>query len=145
MTTKPDTAKEEPNTWTQGGQAKSSDVAAAMSKFLDSEVPTFVSLITGGEARSTLEPFLRLDGSIYSTLSPLEKDLVKSLVSTGRKLGIAVSVLTSEEDRRELATASPEQAEHILSRGNNVVSVKLCLGNNTEQLLFKPSKAVPRT
>lgn len=126
MTIKPETTKEGPNTWTQGGQAKSSDVAAAMSEFLDSEVPTFVSLITGGgEARSTLEPFLRLDGSIYSTLSPHEKDLVKSLVSTGRKLGIAVSVLTSEEDRRELATASPEQAEHILSRGNNVVSVKL--------------------
>ncbi len=30
MTSKSDTAKEQPNTWTQGGQAKSSDVAAAM-------------------------------------------------------------------------------------------------------------------
>ncbi|MGU9817582.1 hypothetical protein ACU684_19555 [Pseudomonas sp. LF135] len=28
MTIKPDTAKEQPNTWTQGGQAKSSDVVA---------------------------------------------------------------------------------------------------------------------
>ncbi|MFL6970069.1 hypothetical protein ACJ6X8_27955 [Pseudomonas alvandae] len=125
MTTKPDTTKEQPNTWTLGGQAKSSDAAAAMPKFLDSEVSTSVSLITGGGARSTLEPFLRLDGSIYAMLSPHEKDLVKSLVRTGRKLGIAVSVLTSEEDRRELAIASPEQAEQILSRGNNVVSVKL--------------------
>ncbi|NMY13738.1 hypothetical protein HBO38_36130 [Pseudomonas veronii] len=125
MTTKPDTAKEQPNTWTQGGQAKYSNVKAAVSKFLDSEVPTSVSLITGGEARSTLEPFLRLDGSIYSMLSAHEKDLVKSLIRTGRKLGLAVSVLTSEEDRQALATASPEQAEQILSRGNNVVSVKL--------------------
>nr|WP_193069074.1 hypothetical protein [Pseudomonas fluorescens] len=39
MTTKPDTAKEQPNTWTQGGQANSSDVAAAMAKYLDSEAP----------------------------------------------------------------------------------------------------------
>ena len=37
MTSKSDTAKEQPNTWTQGGQAKSSDVAAAMAKFLDTE------------------------------------------------------------------------------------------------------------
>ncbi|NWD57140.1 hypothetical protein HX878_20630 [Pseudomonas veronii] len=28
MTIKPDTTKEQPNTWTQGGQAKSSDAAA---------------------------------------------------------------------------------------------------------------------
>lgn len=34
MTSKTDTAKEQPNTWTQGGQAKSSDAAAAMAKFL---------------------------------------------------------------------------------------------------------------
>lgn len=39
MTTKADTVKEHPNTWTQGGQAKSSDVAAAMAKFLDTETP----------------------------------------------------------------------------------------------------------
>ncbi|GAB0078654.1 hypothetical protein I4I80_02725 [Pseudomonas syringae pv. tomato] len=124
MTTKPDTAKE-PNTWSQVGQAKASDVSTAISKHLDSEVPTSVSLITGGEARSTLEPFFRLDGSVYSMLCPHDKDLVKSLVRTGRKMGIVVSVLTSEEDRRELTTASPEEAEQILSRGNNVVSVKL--------------------
>lgn len=39
MTSKPDTAKEQPNTWTQGGQAKSSDAAAAMAKFLASQAP----------------------------------------------------------------------------------------------------------
>lgn len=34
MTSKPDTAKEQSNTWTRGGQAKSSDVAATTAKFL---------------------------------------------------------------------------------------------------------------
>lgn len=33
MTSKPDTAKEQSNTWTLGGQAKSSDVAATTAKF----------------------------------------------------------------------------------------------------------------
>lgn len=39
MTSKPDTAKVQPNTWTQGGQAKSSDATAAMAKFLASQAP----------------------------------------------------------------------------------------------------------
>lgn len=39
MTTKPDTAIKQPNTWSQGAQAKSSDVSAAMAKFLDYEAP----------------------------------------------------------------------------------------------------------
>jgi hypothetical protein len=39
MTSKSNTAKEQPNTWTQGGQAKSSDAAAAMAKFLASQAP----------------------------------------------------------------------------------------------------------
>jgi hypothetical protein len=39
MTSKSDNAKKQPNTWTQGGQAKSSDVAATMAKFLDSQAP----------------------------------------------------------------------------------------------------------
>ncbi|WP_343177113.1 hypothetical protein [Pseudomonas sp. 4810-S13] len=34
MTSKTDTVKEQSNTWTQGGQAKSLDAATAMSKFL---------------------------------------------------------------------------------------------------------------
>ncbi|WP_439126311.1 MAG: hypothetical protein ACNJA3_28495 (plasmid) [Pseudomonas rhizophila] len=38
MTSKPDTVKE-PNTWTQGGQAKSSDAAATMVKFLATQAP----------------------------------------------------------------------------------------------------------
>lgn len=37
MTSKTDTAKELPNTWTQGGEAKSSDAAAAMAKLLASQ------------------------------------------------------------------------------------------------------------
>lgn len=39
MTSKPDSTEEQPNTWTQGGQAKSSDAAAAMAKFLASQAP----------------------------------------------------------------------------------------------------------
>lgn len=34
MTSKPATVKDRPNTWTQGGQAKSSDVVATTAKFL---------------------------------------------------------------------------------------------------------------
>jgi hypothetical protein len=37
MTSKSNTTKEQSNTWTQGGQAKSSDAAAAMTKFLASQ------------------------------------------------------------------------------------------------------------
>jgi hypothetical protein len=37
MTSKSNTPKEQPNTWPRGGQAKSSDVAATMAKFLDSQ------------------------------------------------------------------------------------------------------------
>lgn len=37
MTSKPGNAKIQPNTWTRGGQVKSSDVAAAMAKVLDSK------------------------------------------------------------------------------------------------------------
>lgn len=39
MSRKPNTPKEQPNIWTRGGQAKSSDVAATMAKFLDSQAP----------------------------------------------------------------------------------------------------------
>lgn len=35
MTSKPDTAKEQPNTWTQGGQAKSSDVMTMNTKAIE--------------------------------------------------------------------------------------------------------------
>lgn len=37
MPSKSNTPKEQPNTWPRGGQAKSSDVAATMAKFLDSQ------------------------------------------------------------------------------------------------------------
>jgi hypothetical protein len=38
MTSNPDTTKEQLNTWTRGGQAKSSD-AAAVAKFLTFQAP----------------------------------------------------------------------------------------------------------
>lgn len=44
MTSKPDTAKEQPNTWTRGGHAKSSDAAEAMAKFLAPQAPTLNQL-----------------------------------------------------------------------------------------------------
>jgi hypothetical protein len=37
MSSKPDNAKTQPNIWTCGGQAKSSDVAATTKKFLADE------------------------------------------------------------------------------------------------------------
>ncbi|AVX93144.1 hypothetical protein PkP19E3_33935 (plasmid) [Pseudomonas koreensis] len=40
MTSKPEIAKEQPNTWTQGGQAKSSDAAATMAKLLAATTDT---------------------------------------------------------------------------------------------------------
>jgi|GEM_PF-4257273 len=39
MTSNPDTVKDQSNTWTQGGQAKSSDVAATTAEFLLAEAP----------------------------------------------------------------------------------------------------------
>lgn len=39
MTNKPDTQQVQPNHWTRGGQAKTSDVRAATAKFLESQTP----------------------------------------------------------------------------------------------------------
>lgn len=49
MTSKPGTAKEEPNTWTQGGQAKSSDVAyTTLSSRRDVEIVERLTSLANG-------------------------------------------------------------------------------------------------
>lgn len=64
-----------------------------------------------------------LDGRIFATLSDEEMAVLNVFRDTGRKFGVAVSII-NEADPEELARASSrEQAEQILKRTNSRVSV----------------------
>lgn len=64
-----------------------------------------------------------LDGRIFATLSDDEMAVLNLYRDTGRKLGVAVSIM-NEADPDELARAScREQADQILKRANSRVSV----------------------
>ncbi|WP_236077342.1 hypothetical protein [Paraburkholderia domus] len=64
-----------------------------------------------------------LDGRIFATLSDDEMAVLNFYRDTGRKFGVAVSII-NEADPDELARASSrEQADQILKRANSRVSV----------------------
>ncbi len=64
-----------------------------------------------------------LDGRIFATLSDDEMAVLNFYRDTGRKFGVAVSII-NEADPDELARASSrEQADQILKRANSRASV----------------------
>ncbi|KNH43913.1 hypothetical protein [Pseudomonas lini] len=96
MTRKPDIAKEQPNTWTQGGPAKSSDAAATMAKFL--AVTTDTSDLAQA-SKSTADAIL---ANVKTSV------VLKAGQPTQAPGGFKQRVETVQQHISDFATAAPE-------------------------------------